>query len=112
MTLILGQKERGLTRDVVIRNDAREAITPGRHDLVRARIGRNGQADVFSVTSGSATAAGSSMTKGATCRLRIDASDLSFDPGTYTLWIEYFDNADAREWKEVDREVFVLEPTS
>ena len=33
------------------------------------------------------------------------------EPGTYTLFVDYFDNADAAEWKNVDRQVFVLEDT-
>jgi len=112
MTLVLGQRERGLTRNVQVLDAAGDVITPGVNDLVRVRIGRQGQPDVLSVTSGSPTVAGSKVTKGATNVVRLDADDLNFPPGTYTFFVEYFDNADAREWKEVDRECLVLEPTS
>jgi len=111
MTLVLGQKERGLTRNVEILKANGDVITPGVGDLVRVRINRQGQEDVLSVTSGTPTANGSSVTVGATNVVRLDADDLDFEPGTYTFFVEYFDNADAREWKEVDREVFVLEHT-
>ena len=111
MTLVLGQKGRGLTRNVQILDANGDVITPGVWDLVRVRIGRQGEVDVLTVTSGSPTVAGSSVTKGAVNKVRLDASDLTFAPGTYTFWVEYHDNADAAEWKEVDREVFVLEPT-
>jgi len=67
------------------------------------------------VTSGTPTANGSTFSKNTPSsgvnRLRLDASDLSFDAGTYTLRVDYFDNADAAEWKNVDREVFVMENT-
>lgn len=112
MTLVLAQRERGATRNIVIQNAAGDVITPGAHDLVRVRIGRQGQPDMLSVTSGTPTPAGSSITKGATNVARFDADDLDFAPGTYTMHVEFFDNADAAEWKEVDREVFHLEPTS
>ena len=110
MTLVMAPRERGITRDVVIRNAAGDAITPEVADLVRVRISREGQNDVLTVTSGTPTANGSRITKGATNRVRLDASDLDFDPGTYMLYVELFDAADASEWKEVDREVFVLLP--
>jgi hypothetical protein len=110
MTLIYAYKGRGLTKDIVINSSGGTAITPGTNDLVRISIGRVGEDALFSVTSGTPTSNGSSITKGALNRLRIDASDLEdIDPGTYTLFVDYFDNADAQEWKTVDRQVFVLE---
>jgi hypothetical protein len=109
MTLILGQQNRGMTRNIVITNVDRDTITPGANDFVRVRIGREGQTDVFTVTSGTPTAAGSRITTGATNVLRIDADDLGFSPGTYTLFVDFFDSADLDEWKEVDRQDFVLE---
>jgi len=41
----------------------------------------------------------------------LDAGDLDFDAGTYSMWVELFDVADARDWKTVSRQVFQLEPT-
>jgi hypothetical protein len=110
MTLIYAYKGRGVTKDITINDGSGVVITPGTNDLVRISIGRVGEDALFSVTSGTPTGNGSSITKGATNRLRIDASDLEdMDPGTYTLFVDYFDNADAQEWKTVDRQVFVLE---
>ena len=109
MSLIYAYKERGITRDVTILDVDGETITPGDGDLVRAVIGRDGEAPVLTVTSGSPTANGSSFTKGEANRLRLDAADLDFDPGTYTLTVEYHDNADAQEWKVVEKQCFHLE---
>lgn len=106
MTMILGYQNKGLTKDITILNASNVAIVPGANDLVRATIYREGETPVFTVTSGTPTANGSSFTKGATNRLRIDASDMSFRPGVYTLRIDYFDNADAAEWKEVEQQVY------
>jgi hypothetical protein len=43
--------------------------------------------------------------------LRIDASDLTFAPGIYTLTIDFYDSNDGNEWKNIERHVFTLEPT-
>jgi hypothetical protein len=110
MTLIYSYKGRGITKDIVILDSNGDTVTPGANDLVRVSIGRVEETMLFTVTSGTVSANGSSITKGATNRLRIDASDLEeLDPGTYTLFVDYFDNADTQEWKTVDRQVFVLE---
>ena len=112
MTLILAYQNRGLTRDLVIVDSTGDTITPGANDKVRVMIGREGEAVKLSVANDAPTANGSTLTKGASNRLRLDASDLAdIDPGTYTLFFDYFDNADAAEWKNVSRQVFVLEPT-
>ena len=111
MTLILAYKSRGVTRDITILDADGDAITPDSSDKIRAIIGREGAEAQLTVTSDAATANGSSFTKGATNRLRLDASDLSFDAGIYTLFIDYFDYDDASEWKNVDRQVFCLEDT-
>lgn len=108
MTMILGYQNKGLTRDIIIQDAVGGTITPGVNDKVRATIYREGETPVFTVTSGTPTAAGSSFTKGATNRLRIDATDMSFRVGTYCLRVDYFDNADAAEWKEVEQQCFVL----
>ena len=109
MTLILVYRDRGRSYNFTIDDGDGNAIIPSAGDLVRCRIGRKGQADQFSVTSGTPTAAGSSITAGETNRLRLDAGDLDFDPGTYTLSIEFFDLSDASEWKMVEEQVLHLE---
>ncbi len=112
MSLILAYQSRGLTKDFSIDDTDGNVITPGMHDKLRITIGRLGESAKLTFTSDTATANGSSITKGATNRLRLDASDLAaIDPGTYTLMVDYFDNADAQEWKTVSRQVFVLEDT-
>lgn len=118
MALFYAYQNRGITKRIVIQDSAGSTITPGANDKIRAIIGRDGQfvdAPQLSVSSDAATANGSSFTKNSptngTNTLRLDASDLGFEPGTYTLLIDYFDNADAGEWKNVSRQVFVLEAT-
>ena len=117
MSLIQTYQDRGLTKNITILDANSDAITPGANDKVRVIIGREGHlgADLVDaqlvVTSDTPTANGSSITKGATNVLRLDASDLSFPPGVYTMFVDYFDNADAQEWKNVDRQVFHLETT-
>ena len=109
MTLIKAYKGRGITRDITITDADEETITPGASDKVRAIIGRENQTAKLTVTSDAATSNGSSFTKGATNRLRLDASDLDFDPGVYTIIIDFYDNSDGQEWKTVDKQVFHLE---
>lgn len=121
MTLIYAYKNRGVTKDITILDASGAAIVPGANDKIRAIIGREGQLGAnfasaqLVVTSDAATANGSSFTKNSPSsgvnRLRLDASDLAFAAGVYTLFISYMDNADAQEWKEVSRQVFVTENT-
>jgi hypothetical protein len=121
MALIHAYRHRGLTKDLTIQDAAGDAITPGVNDKIRAVIGREGLlgSDLATaklvVTSDAATANGSSFTKGGgtggSNRLRLDASDLGFAAGIYTMFVDYFDQADAAEWKNVSRQVFNLEET-
>ncbi len=112
MSLILAYQNRGLTKNFTIDDAAGNPITLVAADRVRCIIGREGETPVkLSVTSGAPTANGSSVTAGATNVLRLDAGDLAFDPGTYTLFIDFFDSADSNEFKNVDRQTFRLEPT-
>lgn len=109
MSLILAYKGRGITRDITIQDVNGDTITPGSADKVRATIGRYGETAKLTVSSDAATANGSSFTKGASNRLRLDASDLDFEPGVYNMGIEYYDSHDAAEWKMVSKQCFVLE---
>ena len=112
MTLFHAYQDRGLTRDLVITDTNGDTITPGVSDKVRVMIGREGEAMKLSVVNDAPTVNGSTLTKGASNRLRLDATDLTtFEPGTYTLFFSMMDNADAAEWKEVSRQVFHLEPS-
>lgn len=108
MTLIVANEGRGVSYDVTLLDADGDAITPTDSDYVRAIIGREGETPVLTVTSGSDTAAGSSFTKGATNRLRLDASDLDFSPGTYTMYVDFLDASDANEWRLAERQCFVL----
>ena len=111
MTLIYAVKGKSETRDIIAKDADGTAIVVGDSDLIRASIGRQGQTAVFTVTSGTDTDEGSSFTKGVTGtnRLRIAGADLNFQPGTYTITIDFRDNSDENEWKIVDRQVFTLE---
>ena len=111
MSLIFAYKERNYTRDFTILDGAGNTITPGTHDTIRVIIGHEGGAIQLTVTSDTPTANGSSFTKGALNRLRLDAQDLYFEAGTYTLFFDYLDNADEAEWKNVSRQCFCLEST-
>jgi hypothetical protein len=112
MALVLAYRERNLTRDITIQDAAGETIVPGANDQVRVMIGRQGDDPQLTVASNAPTANGSTLTKATATtanRLRLDAQDLVFSQGTYTMFIDYFDVADASEWKHVDRQIFVLE---
>ncbi len=112
MTLILAFQGRGITRDITIQNADGNTITPGGSDEIRAIIGREGETAKLTVASDAPTANGSTFTKGAANRLRLDGSDLAaIDPGTYTLFVDFFDNADVQEWKNVDRQIISIENT-
>src|SRR3990167_148671 len=110
MSIVYAYRTRGITKDITIKNGAGTTIVPGSNDKIRAIIGREGKlgtnfADAeFSVTSDAATANGSSFTKNSPSsglnRLRLDASDLDAIPaGVWSLFIDFYDNADAAEWK-------------
>jgi len=109
MSLVYAYRNRGVTHDITIQDRTGATITPGGSDEIRAIIGHEGQTAQLTVASNAPTANGSTFTKGAANRLRLDASDLSFTAGTYTLAIDLFDASDNNEWKNVDRQVFVLE---
>lgn len=115
MSIIQANRLRGVSKSIVILDGNGDALVSGANDVIRVRIGREGTIDtapILTVSSDGATAAGSSFTKNSpsdgTNLLRLDATDLDFSPGTYTLAVDYFDNADASEWKNVSRQVFVL----
>lgn len=113
MSLITAKKGLGKTVILTVLDAAGVAITPGANDLLRVRIMRQGEAVAFEVVSGTDTAAGSSITKNSPSTgqntLRMDATDLGFDAGIYSFRFDYFDNADASEWKKVQDQVFSLE---
>ena len=111
MSLFYVYKNRGISKDITVLDADSETITPGDSDKVRAIIGRKGETPKLTVTSGTPTSNGSSFTKGATNRLRLDASDLDFAPGVYNLIIDFYDAGDTAEWKNVSRQVFCLEDT-
>jgi len=109
MSLVYAYRGRNKTVDIVIKNADGDTITPGGNDKVRIAIEREGEAAKLAVTSGTPTANGSSITKGASSRVRLDASDLLFSPGVYTMRVDYFDYDDDEDWKMVDKQVFHLE---
>jgi hypothetical protein len=109
MTLVHVKQNRGSTRNIVIQDVDGNTITPAAADLVRATIQREGETPKLTVVSGTPTANGSSITAGATSVLRLDASDLDFEPGVYMLILDLFDNSDSQEWKNIDRQTLFLE---
>lgn len=111
MTIFYAYKNRGVSKDITILDADGATITPTASDIITATIFHEGGATQLSVASTAATVNGSSFTKGATNRLRLDASDLDFAAGVYTLEIKLTDASDTDEPKNVDRQVFVLEDT-
>lgn len=116
MGLIIAYASRGITKDLTLQDTNGATIVPADTDKVRAIIGHEDGTSVLTVTSGSPTSNGSSFTMNSpssgTNRLRLDASDLTFDPGAYTMFVDYYDSNDGNEWKNCGRLVFVLEKTS
>lgn len=114
MALFYAFKSRGLTRDIRVTGGPTGYITPQSGDILRAIIQQNG-VTFLTVTSAAPTGNGSSFVVsggdggGSNNRLRLDAQDLTFPAGIYTLVIDYFDAADANEWKSVDHQIFCLE---
>jgi len=126
MALIFAYKDRGLTKELTINNADDTVYTPQANDILRVVIGHEGKlgtnfADAqFHVTSDAPTAAGSRITKNenaqgasvnGTNTLRLDASDLDFDAGVYTLFFSIVDNSDSQDEKTISRQVFSLELT-
>jgi len=108
MTIVYSQKSRALLRDIVMADGDNVTITPVTGDKLRLTIGRTGETAKLTITSGTLTANGSAIMLGASSRLTIFAADLTFDPGVYSFIVDFYDLTD-RQWKTVEREVFVLE---
>lgn len=119
--MIRATQNRGYTKIFTLLNSSGGVVVPGSSDRIRCVIGREAElgADLsgakLTILSGSNTANGSSFTKNTPSsgkqELRLDAQDLTFAPGAYTLFIDYFDSSDDEEWKNVQKHVFYLEPT-
>lgn len=117
--VVTAQKSRGFTKDIVLFNVDGDPVVALTNDKLRAYIGHEGDLNddlsgaVFLITTDTDSAAGSYFRKNSPSsganRLRIDATDLSFDPGIYTLFVDFYDSNDANEWKTASRDVFILE---
>ena len=111
MSLVYVYRTKGYTTDITILDADGDTITPDSNDKVKAIIYRTGETAKLTVTSGTPTTNGSSITIGAVQRLRLDASDLDFEAGVYTLEILFYDYSDSREWKLVSKQILSLEGT-
>lgn len=120
MSLIHAYRNRGITKDLQILDGDDAVVVPVTDDVLRVVICRLDELDhstmagaELTVTSDAATSNGSSLSKNSpssgTHRLRLDAQDLTFKPGIYTLIFEIQDSADGDDWKNIDRQVFSLE---
>lgn len=88
------------------------AITPDAGDTIHCRILRLGETAELDVDSDTPTANGSTFTKGSPENtLRLDAQDLGFASGVYTIVFELTDSEDADDIKNAQRGVFTLEET-
>lgn len=108
MTLIYAYANENTTRDITIRDADGNEIVPTASDIIRVRIGREGETPKLEVDSNTPTVNGTTFTKGEPNRLRLDAQDLDFEPGVYSLTIDFYDNSDS-DWKMVDKQIFSLE---
>ena len=87
-----------------------DPITPDTNDVIHCKILHLGETPVLEVDSTGNTLNGSSFTKGAPENvLRLDAQDLEFDHGVYTISVELTDAEDANDLKNAQRGVFSLE---
>lgn len=112
MALIYAYQDRTIEKDFTILDADGDTVTPSESDIVRIIIGRTYEAAKLTVASNAPTDNGSTITKGAANRLRLDNADLAaIEPGTYTLFVDFFDSSDS-DWKTVERQVFHLEGTT
>lgn len=109
MALVYAYQDRTLVHEITIRRADSVTITPGENDHVRVIIGREGATPKLTISSEAPTANGSNIVVGSPTVLSIEPDDLEFDPGVYSMLVDYFDRADVSEWKRVDEQVFVLE---
>lgn len=122
MALIYLYKNRGITKDLQLLDGAGEIVAVSDSDSLRIIIGREGQLGAafvdaqLVVVSGTPTDNGSTLTLNTPetnkHRLRIDDADANLIPaGTYTLFFDMMDHADADDWKNISRQVLVVEET-
>lgn len=105
-----GYQSRGCTYNVTLFDVNGDPISPDTNDIVHCKILQLGETVTFEVDSTAPTANGSTFTKGDPVNvLRLDAQDLVFDPGVYTISIELTDFEDVNDLKNAQRGVFTLE---
>ncbi|MBD3404571.1 MAG: hypothetical protein GF411_00370 [Candidatus Lokiarchaeota archaeon] len=114
MSLIKTYQNRGLTKRLTMKDANGDVIRCEGGDKVRVRIQRMGETPQLEVVSGSPTVNGTKLTPAKVggnsySTLRLDDNDLDFAPGIYSFLFDYFDADDSEEWKNVDRQVFILE---
>ncbi len=107
----------GCSFDIELLDSDGNTIIPDASDVVTVQIKRRGDAAVFNVDSSAPTAAGSSVTKATNAVsdknnvLRVDASDVNFTPGIYSMMIELLDDSDSQEPKHADYHIVTVEGT-
>ncbi len=120
MTLLYAYKNRTFTTDLVI-NDPTGDRTPEVDDGIRITIGHESKLDdsgdlsdaELVVVDNAPTSNGSTFTKAVAPavlnRLRLDNLDLTFPAGVYSLIFDFRDASDGNDWKNVSRQVIVIE---
>jgi len=114
MSVVLGQKNRKLIRDITIKDADDGIITPGANDVVRIKVGRRGDAPLLDLDSAAASANGSTVSKNTPSaginRVQIDQVDMNLlAPGIYTFEVSLVDNADAQAIKHVDFQIMIVQ---
>jgi len=113
--LLASFKGTGITWNFDVKDSKGSVIIPGKNDKLRIRIMERGGSQVlFEVSSGTPSKNGSCVLKaGEEGReknvFRFDDKDLeNLSIGSYSLVLDYFDNADSQEWKRIDTQVLFV----
>ena len=114
MSVILGQKNRKLTRDITIQDADGATVAPGVNDVVRIKIGRRRDPPILDLDSAAASANGSTVSKNTPStgvnRVEIRQEDMNLLlPGIYTFEVSIVDNADAQAIKHVDFQIMIVQ---
>lgn len=110
--MMRAERGRVFTNSVTLYDSSGVVIILGPTDKIRAQISVVNASPVFTVSSDANTTNGSGFSKnspaGGSNLLLIDADDLTFPPGTYTIFIDYVVSSQSSEWQNYSQSVFVL----
>jgi len=111
---IVHQIGRTCDRAFTITDAAGDNVVIASGDVVRIKIGRNGETPIIDLDSNSPTVNGSSCTAANPSTVRLHQDDLNrtdFKPGIYTIEVLVIDDSDSDIAKHAGNHVLVLEDT-